>query len=98
MLGYLGRRKKTDDEKIKGGKSVRKNYEGMRDMNRVKRRDLSVDIVKALGIVCMVAGHCVWPFTHFIYLFHMAIFFIASGYCYKEANSTEFYGGGYTLC
>lgn len=60
------------------------------DTNNLNQRDLSVDIVKALGIFCMVAGHCDWPFTHFIYLFHMAIFFIASGYCYKEVNSSEF--------
>lgn len=64
----------------------------MRDMNSIRQRDLSVDIVKALGIFCMVAGHCGSPFTKFICLFHMAIFFIASGYCYKEANSTDFSG------
>ena len=27
------------------------------------------------------------PFTHFIYLFHMAIFFMASGFCFKSSNS-----------
>lgn len=27
------------------------------------------------------------PFTHFIYLFHMAIFFMASGYCFNASNS-----------
>lgn len=54
-----------------------------------KHRNTTIDIVKALGIFCMVAGHCGFPFTHFIYLFHMAIFFIASGYCYKEYNSEK---------
>ena len=61
-------------------------------MGVIKQRDLSIDIVKALGIICMVAGHCASPFTHFIYLFHMAIFFIASGYCWKESNSSDFIG------
>lgn len=55
-----------------------------------KQRDVSIDIIKALGIICMVAGHCRAPFTHFIYLFHMAVFFIASGYCFKETNSLSF--------
>lgn len=52
-------------------------------------RDKTVDAIKGMGIVCMVAGHCAFPFTHFIYLFHMAIFFIASGYCYKHDNSNS---------
>jgi len=47
-------------------------------MIEVKGRDLSVDIVKAIGIIAMVGGHCEWPFTHFVYLFHMAIFFYCS--------------------
>ncbi len=52
-------------------------------------RNTIIDIVKSLGIFCMVAGHCGFPFTHFIYLFHMAIFFMASGYCYKENDSNK---------
>lgn len=35
----------------------------------------------------MVAGHSGTPGTHFIYLFHMAIFFIASGYCFNIRHS-----------
>ena len=31
----------------------------------------------------MVAGHADAPFTHFIYLFHMAVFFIAAGFNFK---------------
>jgi fucose 4-O-acetylase-like acetyltransferase len=50
-------------------------------------RNLSIDIIKGIGIFCMVAGHSGSPFTKFVYLFHMAIFFIASGYCYKSENS-----------
>lgn len=51
------------------------------------KRDDSIDIIKGIGIILMVCGHCYAPFTHFIYLFHMAIFFIASGYCFKIENS-----------
>lgn len=61
-------------------------------MNKVWRRDLSIDIIKGIGIVLMVAGHCGFPFRHFIYLFHMAIFFMASGYFYKESNSYDIKG------
>ncbi|MBQ3543808.1 MAG: acyltransferase family protein [Lachnospiraceae bacterium] len=52
-----------------------------------KKRDVVVDIIKGIGIFCMVAGHCGSPITKFVYLFHMAIFFIASGYCYKDSSS-----------
>lgn len=46
-----------------------------------------IDIIKALGIICMVAGHSGAPFTKFIYLFHMAVFFIASGFVFKDVSS-----------
>ena len=54
-------------------------------------RDLCIDILKGLGIILMVAGHCGAPFTNFIYLFHMPIFFLASGYFYKASNSEDFH-------
>lgn len=53
-------------------------------MDSVNKRDSCIDIIKGLGISFMVAGHCGSPITKFITLFHMAIFFVASGYCYKE--------------
>lgn len=52
-----------------------------------KVRDPIIDILKGVGIILMVAGHCGFPFTRFIYLFHMAIFFMASGYCWNTKNS-----------
>ena len=52
-----------------------------------KERNISIDIIKGIGIILMVGGHCGMPFTHFIYLFHMAIFFMASGYCFNASNS-----------
>lgn len=56
----------------------------------MKKRNENIDIIKGIGIILMVCGHADAPFTHFIYLFHMAIFFIASGYCFKEKNSQSF--------
>lgn len=46
-----------------------------------------IDIVKGLSIVCVVAGHAGAPFTHFIYLFHMAAFFMVSGFVFSEKAS-----------
>ena len=51
-----------------------------------KRFD-TIDILKGLGILMMVAGHAGAPLKSFISLFHMAIFFIASGFCYSNKNS-----------
>lgn len=54
-------------------------------INKPKRIE-ELDIMKGLGIICMVIGHCVTygkPIHKFIYLFHMAIFFMASGYVCK---------------
>ena len=47
---------------------------------------IEVDIVKGIGIILMVWGHCYGPFQGYIYLFHMAIFFMASGFCWNNQN------------
>lgn len=39
----------------------------------MKNRNISIDIIKGIGIILMVGGHCGMPFTHFIYLFHMKL-------------------------
>lgn len=51
------------------------------------KRDQSIDIIKGIGITIMVLGHTDFKFSNFIYLFHMAIFFIVSGYLYKDEYS-----------
>lgn len=50
-----------------------------------------IDIMKGIGIILMVMGHCGFPYTHWIFLFHMAVFFMISGYCYNDtyANSIQ---------
>lgn len=45
-----------------------------------------IDTLKGIGIILMVGGHGNAPFSHFIGLFHMAIFFIASGYLWDDRN------------
>lgn len=45
-----------------------------------------ISIAKALGIILMVIGHsgCPTVFIRFLYLFHMPLFFLCSGYFFKE--------------
>lgn len=44
-----------------------------------------VTIAKGCGIIMMVMAHCSTPYvTSYIYMFHMPLFFILSGYCFKE--------------
>jgi fucose 4-O-acetylase-like acetyltransferase len=47
-----------------------------------------ISVAKALGIILMVVGHsgCPTAMGKFIYLFHMPLFFVCSGYFYKEIS------------
>ena len=53
----------------------------------IRKRNVEVDIVKGLAIILMVLGHAETPVHNFIYLFHMAVFFMSAGYFYKDAAS-----------
>ena len=47
----------------------------------------AVTLAKALGIALMVAGHVLFPESvpqKVIYTFHMPLFFLMSGYCFKD--------------
>lgn len=52
-------------------------------------RNNYISIAKALGIILMVVGHsgCPSAFGRFIYLFHMPLFFVCSGYFFKEITN-----------
>lgn len=52
-----------------------------------QKRNVEIDMLKGLAIILMVVGHTETPVQNFIYLFHMAVFFMASGYLYKESVS-----------
>lgn len=54
----------------------------------IKRYE-EIDLVKALGIILMVAGHAGSPGYGFIYLFHMGIFFMISGFFFRENASGD---------
>lgn len=47
-------------------------------------RDRSVDIAKGLGIILMGYGHAGMPHSSIIFRFHMALFFILSGWCFSD--------------
>lgn len=51
------------------------------------KRDLKIDIIKGIAILSMVLGHTYFIGTHFIYMFHMAVFFMASGYFISDKSS-----------
>lgn len=48
------------------------------------KRDLTFDIFKGIAITFVVVGHVSWFLHYFIYLFHVALFFICSGLFFKE--------------
>ena len=57
----------------------------------MNKRDTAIDIVKAIGILLMIVGHCPvipqMPIRHFIFTFHMPLFFIVSGYFFKAKET-----------
>ena len=67
-------------------------------MNQTKRYT-EVDIARGIGILFVVLGHSIkqtgvsagWIriLTYMIYSFHMPLFFMMSGYCFKEKYSLE---------
>lgn len=58
----------------------------------ILKRDSTIDIIKGFGIILMVMGHSGSPLTGVIYMFHMAIFFMASGYLWKDEHVQSWKG------
>lgn len=59
----------------------------MADDNNVgERRYRELDILKGIAILLVVLGHSGSVLTHFVYLFHVSVFFMASGLCYKRVT------------
>lgn len=50
----------------------------------MKERESQMDVLRGIGIILIVLGHAAFPYTHFLYLFHLIIFFILAGYFFKE--------------
>lgn len=51
-------------------------------------RNISFDIMKGIGIMCVIAGHCIIPnlLHRFIYMWHMPLFFFVSGYFFRPKD------------
>lgn len=54
----------------------------MNSLTIVKKRNDTLSIVKAIGIILMVIGHSGCPkyLNDYLYMFHMPLFFFCSGY------------------
>lgn len=51
----------------------------------------SIDALKGIGILFMVLGHMHFStmFDHYVYAFHMPLFFLISGYLYRKPDSMK---------
>ncbi len=54
-----------------------------------KKRDTVVDIMKGILILLVVMAHAQGPGHRLIYLFHMPVFFMISGYLWGDRNDIE---------
>ncbi|MCF0193574.1 MAG: acyltransferase family protein [Bacteroidaceae bacterium] len=48
-----------------------------------------IDWAKARGIILVVLGHMHSPLSHWIFVFHMPMFFMISGYLYKHTGTVS---------
>lgn len=55
------------------------------------KRDITFDLMKGIAILAMLCGHCIIPnvLHSFIYIWHMPLFFIVSGYFYHPKSRTK---------
>lgn len=56
-----------------------------------KKRLAYIDYARGIGIILMVMGHIGFGerFYHYIHAFHMPVFFVMSGYLYREKESLK---------
>lgn len=57
---------------------------------KTNNRNVTIDILKGIGIVLMVLGHMHFDDQYFgriVYAFHMPLFFLVSGFLYKKPNN-----------
>lgn len=55
-------------------------------MGKIGQRIHWIDWAKAIGIIIVVLGHLKSPLCNWIFLFHMPLFFMLSGYMYKRVS------------
>ena len=61
--------------------------------NTTNQRDSTVDIMKGIAILAMIIGHCPipMPLELFIFVWHMPLFFLVSGYFYKPKPIYDYF-------
>lgn len=63
------------------------NVENKKRLAGIEKRDITIDIVKGIGIIMMVLGHSGFGYSSYFTTFHMALFFIVSGCLYNNETS-----------
>ena len=53
-------------------------------MDNGKKRDITADLMKAIGIILVIIGHSTSNGRYLIYTFHMPMFFLVSGYYFQH--------------
>lgn len=54
----------------------------------IKPREDWIDVLKGIMIIFVVIGHSWFPYSQYIYWFHMPVFFMISGYLFKPQKTT----------
>jgi len=61
-------------------------------MRVIHNRKDWIDIMKGIGILCVVAGHIIGGLTtKVVYIFHMPLFFFIGGYLFRERKNQKEY-------
>lgn len=63
------------------------NVENKKRLAGIEKRDITIDIVKGIGIIMMVLGHSGFGYSSYFTNFHMPLFFIVSGCLYNNEAS-----------
>lgn len=58
-------------------------------LNMKKNRNNQIDIIKGIAIILIVLGHTYSPASHFVYLFHVSIFIVVSGFLWDPNDSKD---------
>jgi len=53
----------------------------------IQERNNIIDITKGIGIFFVIWGHTVCPVKPYLYIFHVPLFFLLSGYFFNKSNS-----------
>ena len=61
----------------------------MSDAYVTEKRNNVIDYMKGIAIILMVLRHAGTPGTEIVEIFHMALFFMVSGWCFSDRYTTD---------